>query len=392
MTKRPGKPHRNLQTAIFYFTPDGQSKPTAHALHKENQMFSSKFLTRIATIFIVLILTLSSAHPAYAAPPSNDDFAQAESITTLSFSTTLDITEATTEPDEPQMCWFMDRTVWYSFLPTDTMVLRASTQGSAIASNVNVYRATPGVDNLEFVGCAAFGDTAAFIAQAGQTYYLQAGPTFGEGGAVQVNLEEFIPPVPEVNISVSPSDPSAFDHVQFCDGSNDPAGFGFESFTWEFDDGATSTDVCVSHFYGADGDYTVQHSATTFDGRTASTSQVLQVRTHDVAINKLVIPQTARVNQTKAINVEIKNKRYSENVQVSLYKGVPGGGEQLIGTLTLFVPARTTRATTFKFSYTFTAADAAIGKVTFRAEANIMDARDALFSDNHAIATTVVAR
>jgi PKD repeat protein len=287
----------------------------------------------------------------------------------------------------------MEHNVWYSFSPTDTMVLRAGTQGSAIGSNVNIYRAAgPGVDNLEFLGCAAFNDTAAFIAQAGQTYYLQAGPTFGEGGSIQVNLEEFTPPAPQVNISVSLSDPSAFDHVQFCDGSNDPAGFGFGSFTWEFGDGATSTDVCVSHFYGADGDYTVQHSATTFDGRTASTSQVVQVRTHDVAINKLVIPQTARVNQTKAINVEIKNKRYSENVLVNLYKGVPGGGEQLIGTLTLFVPARTTRATTFRFSYTFTAADAAIGKVTFRAEAGILDARDALFSDNHAIATTVVAR
>jgi hypothetical protein len=104
------------------------------------------------------------------------------------------------------------------------------------------------------------------------------------------------------------------------------------------------------------------------------------------------VPQTARVNQTKAINVDVKNKRYSDYVQVSLYKGLPGGGEQLIGTLTLYVPARATRPTTFKFSYTYTAADAAVGKVTFRAEATIMDARDALPSDNNAIATTLVTK
>src|SRR5688572_19165129 len=111
MTKRLGKPHRNLQAAIFNFAPDGQSKRTAQALHKENQMFSSKFLTRVATIFTVLMVTLSSAHPAHAAPPSNDEFVNAELVTTLSFSTTLDLTESTTELNEPQFCWFMDRTV-----------------------------------------------------------------------------------------------------------------------------------------------------------------------------------------------------------------------------------------------------------------------------------------
>ena len=341
----------------------------------------------------VLMLTLGSVQPVYAAPPLNDNFADAESITLLPLNATVDITEATTESNEPQACWFMDRTVWYSFIPTQNMAVHANTLGSAINANVNIYRSTgSGINNLDFMGCAYFSNSPSFFFEAGQTYYLQAGPTFGETGNIQVNLEQFTPAPPEGGFYFYPSEPSAFDTVQFCDNSYDPAGFGFQSFTWGFGDGTTSTDNCASHSYGLDGDYTVQHTATTLDGRTASSSQLVQVRTHDIAINKLVVPQTARVNQTKAINVDIKNKRYSENVQVNLYKGLPGGGEQLIGTLTIYVPARATRPTTFKFSYTYTAADASVGKVTFRAEANIIDGRDALPSDNQAIATTLVTK
>ena len=100
----------------------------------------------------------------------------------------------------------------------------------------------------------------------------------------------------------------------------------------------------------------------------------------------------ASANQTKTINVDIKNNRYSDYVQVVLYKGLPGGGEQQIGILTIFVPARANRPTTFKFSYTFTSDDVALGKVVFKAIASINNGRDALPADNTAIATTLVNR
>jgi hypothetical protein len=41
----------------------------------------------------------------------------------------------------------------------------------------------------------------------------------------------------------------------------------------------------------------------------------------------------------------------------------------------------------FSFNYTFTSDDAAIGKVTFKAIANLVSARDALPADNEAIAS-----
>jgi hypothetical protein len=44
------------------------------------------------------------------------------------------------------------------------------------------------------------------------------------------------------------------------------------------------------------------------------------------------------------------------------------------------------RTTQITFSYTFTSADASVGKVTFKAVAFLLDARDALPTDNEAIA------
>jgi len=240
------------------------------------------------------------------------------------------------------------------------------------------------------VGCGYYYNQVVFQAQANVTYYFQISGLYGDEGTIPFSLE--VTPAPQVDINYNPGDPSVYDNVSFYANIYDPAGIYGDSYDWTISDGTTDPSSQFSHQFAADGDYAVSLTFTTLDGRSSSADRVVQVRTHDVAINKLVVPQTARVNQTKAINVDIKNKRYSENIQVNLYKGLPGGGEQLIGTLTLYVPARATRPTTFKFSYTYTTADAAVGKVTFRAEATIMDARDALPSDNNAIATTLVTK
>jgi len=55
--------------------------------------------------------------------------------------------------------------------------------------------------------------------------------------------------------------------------------------------------------------------------------------------------------------------------------------------LTQVVPVRASNRTTdFSFSYTFADVDAQIGKVTFKAVANLLGARDALPVDNQAVA------
>jgi PKD repeat protein len=171
--------------------------------------------------------------------------------------------------------------------------------------------------------------------------------------------------------------------IQFYDCSYDPGGMGFQSFTWDFGDGTTSTDYGPAHMYGKDGDFTVQHGVTTYDARSASTSQVIQVRTHDVSITKLLAPRTASVGQKKAITLSIKNTRYPERVRIELYRSNSTGWYDFVGSVTKSVPVQKgNRTTQFSFNYTFTQQDAQMGKVTFKAVVMIEGARDAFPFDN----------
>jgi hypothetical protein len=107
------------------------------------------------------------------------------------------------------------------------------------------------------------------------------------------------------------------------------------------------------------------------------------VKTHDVAIARVGVPQTGTVGQSRQITVGVVNTRYADNVQVVLYKSIAGGGWQQVGALTQWVPVRgANRTTNFAFSYTFAPEDAVLGKITFRAEAVIQGSRDAIPTDN----------
>ena len=454
--------------------------------------------------------------------PPNDFFSRATPITQLPFSDRLTINEATTEPGEPQPCYSSQRTLWYKFTPSADGVISASTEGSAFDDgNLAIYQAVgPGLEGLDFIGCALFNGSVLFSVQAGETYYIQAGSSWGTGdlqvnvdavapppndnladatqiiglpfgdtldtsgasletgeptptciepydllnatgwyvftpdqslsisslfsaafggavvaaytrdspdswtevgcrrpwqgrlsfraeagtqyffqvgslnserGQIQFNLE--VAPPPEANFGFDPWDPSVFDHVQFWDYSWDPAEMGIQAQAWDFGDGTTSEGCCPNHQYAQDGDYAVQLTVTTEDGRSASTTRTVPVKTHDVAIIRLSASQAAKAGQTRQIAVELNSKRYPETVEVQLFKSVPGGFAW-VGSLVQSVPVRpANRTTRFSFSYTFTAEDARIGKVTFKAVANIQEARDALPADNEAIASpTKVSR
>ncbi len=323
-------------------------------------------------------------------PPPNDDLANATPIGALPFDESVDATAASMQADEPQpSCGFgsVSRSIWYAYTPVESGSISASVYNAPFSTVIAAYTGAS-LGNLTQVGCREWGGLLTFRAEAGVTYYFQVGGLFGQGGPLQFRLEVTPPPI--ASFYFYPYDPSAYDTVQFCDSSYDPGGMDIQSRSWDFGDGATATDYCATHRYAADRDYMVQLTVTTVDGRTASISQPVQVRTHDVAITKVSAPQSARAGQTRQIVVGVKNARYPENVQVQLYKSAPGsyGGFELVGTLTQFVPVRSANRTTdFNFSYTFTSGDASIGKVTFKAVAIIVDARDALQADNEAIAS-----
>jgi PKD repeat protein len=192
-----------------------------------------------------------------------------------------------------------------------------------------------------------------------------------------------IPPVPD--FSYSPSDPSIFDTIQFNNNSSDPAGQYIQSILWKFGDGTTSIEPNPTHRYAGDKDYKVQLKITTIDGRTATTSKIVGVHTHDVAITGFVVPLIGKAGKTSTILVDIENTKYPETVQVDLFKSNPWGFE-LIGTQVLNVKVKPLYNTTeFTFRVTFTNEDAVYGKVTFKAVATVLTARDALPFDNEVI-------
>jgi Ca2+-binding RTX toxin-like protein len=221
-------------------------------------------------------------HLEVVPPPPNDDFANAIPITTVPFSDTQDITGATTQAGEPpSSCFFgvLRNTVWYSFTPTNSGSISVETESGFSAGHA-VYSGDS-LGSLTELGCNPFGGFVTFHAEAGTTYYFQATP----GGLGLLQLNVVVTPPPVAGFGYGPGDPSIFDTVQFQDFSNDPAGVGIGSQAWDFGDGATATGCCPTHRYPADGDYPVQLTVTTFDGRTASTSRVVQVRTTTLSCN-----------------------------------------------------------------------------------------------------------
>jgi len=353
-------------------------------------MFSNKFLSRTITLVIVFMLAVSSISPVFAAP-SNDNFAGATVITSLPLNTNADTTGATFEVDEPASCTagYPLKTVWFSYTPPTTTSLTARVSYGGFPTLLAIYTGSS-LNTLTQINCSYYYNSATFQAQGGVTYYFQMSSFYDwYEGNIPFSLEVTPPPV--VNLYYYPSDPSTFDNVSFNSSIYDPGQIYGLTYIWTISDGANSIQSGFNHQFAADGDYTVNLKVTTADGRSGqSPSQIVQVRTKDVAISKFTIPQTAKVNTTKTITVDVLNKRYSDSVQVALYKGLPGGGEQLIGVLTIFVPAKAKQATSFKFTYTFTSQDASIGKVTFKAVATLVNGRDALPTDNTFIDTTKV--
>jgi len=323
-------------------------------------------------------------------PPANDNFADAELVAALPLTDSKNIALATLENGEPvpacaQGAPMFGNTIWYAFTPMVSGLVTASSQSSF--SHVLAVYTGASVTGLQEVNCLAGTGELRLSLTAEMTYYFQIGALDGMGGRVTFSLETR--PDPLAMFYYYPGDPSVFDTVQFYDASYDPAGVGIASQAWDFGDGTTAEFCCPTHRYAADGDYTVALTVTTFDGRVASTSQVVPVRTHDVAITKFSTPQAARAGQTRQITVGINSKRQVETVTVELYKSVPGGYYpiyQLVGVLTQQVPVRpANRTTAFSFDYTFTSDDRSIGKVTFWAVAWLQNARDALPADNEAI-------
>jgi hypothetical protein len=327
-------------------------------------------------------------------PAPNDNFAHAEPLNTLPSTREPDLATASAELDEPtSRCTFdraPDRSVWYAFTAAEAVSVVAEVDG--FLSAVSVYTGTD-LAGMREVKCAQ-GDFgfAVFRAEPGVTYYVRVSGPFSLTQPVPLRLTQA--PALQPLFNTAPFEPTIYDQTQFTASAGDPVEQPIAGGEWDFGDGATApvTATPTLHHYAEDGTYPVRLTVTTEDGRTGSVVTPLTVLTHDVSIAKFATPAKARTGETKPITVQVANTRYRESATTDLYRSSRQGWT-LVGTLTLDVPARPDRTVKFPFAYTFTAEDALVGAVTFRAVVRLpFSERDARPMDNEVIAISTTVR
>ncbi|HVL89634.1 MAG TPA: hypothetical protein VM841_05290 [Actinomycetota bacterium] len=141
-----------------------------------------------------LALGIVGFGPAATALPANDNFADAQPVA-LNSSTSTSTLGATRELGEPGHCNSAS-TVWYRFEPQDSSSVRIDTAGSNYDTTLAVYTGTasPPAWDLELVDCnddtsEDLTSAVGFQAEAGQTYYIQAGGFDGAQGSLVLTVQ-----------------------------------------------------------------------------------------------------------------------------------------------------------------------------------------------------------
>jgi len=264
-------------------------------------------------------------------PPPNDNFANATGIYGLPFqSGDVNMAAATVETGEPRSTCAsyydpMPATIWYAFTTESPATLTSYATGSTPFEAV--YEGSS-LSDLDELACDQWGNPMSFVAEAGTTYYFQVGSLYDTPGWVSFSLD--LAPPPNVDFGYWPGDPSPYETVNFNSWCWDPAEMGIVEELWDLGDGTVEEGCCPSHQYTADGDYTASLTCTTPDGRSGTSVKTIPVRTHDVAITRLVVPKSAKAGQTRQISVEVKNKQYEESVQVELLRSTAWGFEYIV--------------------------------------------------------------
>src|SRR5689334_21229795 len=162
----------------------------------------------ILTLAVAGVL-LATAGPSLAAPPPNDDRANAAPIPTFPATLTGTTTEATVERLDPQVsqCGRIDATSWYSITQSPDGTIELGVQGANLAPVIRVYRLrSNGIAELD---CAAAntGQRAqvAFESVRGATFLVVVGkkPNTGDSDYT-VDAHLFLPPANDSQRNAEP--------------------------------------------------------------------------------------------------------------------------------------------------------------------------------------------
>ncbi|HEX6350743.1 MAG TPA: PKD domain-containing protein [Candidatus Dormibacteraeota bacterium] len=131
------------------------------------------------------VISAVSAAPLTAlAAPANDDITGAIAIAAVPYSTSMDVSGASTAVDDPGFC-YNSGSVWFSLTPAQNETLTINTNGSTYFAVPSVYTGSPGL--LNPVACS-YSSSLSFSAAANTTYYLMVGTCCFGGTLFSGNL------------------------------------------------------------------------------------------------------------------------------------------------------------------------------------------------------------
>jgi PKD repeat protein len=131
---------------------------------------------------------------AVAAPPANDDLANATEITGLPFSDAIDTTEATVSNSEGG-CAVSGHSVWYRYTPATDTVVSLQVTASAFMPSLTLWSGPTPPNGTP--ACSGPGGDLVARLTAGRTYYVQLATRFffEGGGPLQFTMDAI--PAPE---------------------------------------------------------------------------------------------------------------------------------------------------------------------------------------------------
>ncbi|HEX6342711.1 hypothetical protein [Umezawaea sp.] len=360
---------------------------------------SNTFAVAAGTTYHFLVQDIQNPGPATfgvelvpAAP--NDDFAGAVDVP-LDTDIAADSGPTSSQAGEPvPHCEHWNtRSLWYRYTPDRARIVSAKVTNELSTPSVTVFRGTA-LDALTEVDCVHTSHTPAVFATApGETYYLRVADGVHSAGALTLRLED-APRIAPTTEWIIPNDPGVFDDVRFIINPGDPAGRWLAGGEVQFGDGTSAEIPAVEgaaevfHRYADDGAYELTITGHTADGRSGSTTQTLRVETHDVTVSNVTAPATATAGDTGQVQVSITNTRYTEDVVVELLRRRWDGYFDIVGT----VPQHITKDSTavVPFTYTYTDADAALGRATLKARVRLTSSTDNNPTDNERTVETTI--
>lgn len=157
---------------------------------------------------------------AHAAPPPNDDFDRATTITALPYRATQSVIEATQAPDDPTSCRSY-RSVWFTYTATVSGRVAATTAGSDFDTTLSAFTGARGA--LSMFDCNDDADGARtsrvfFDVVAGTRYHFLVGSYSPEAnGALTFSVDGPSAPVPANDAFADAEPVTALPHTAAVD-------------------------------------------------------------------------------------------------------------------------------------------------------------------------------